>query len=205
MAKRVYCHSRPALDLKNKERRLNQITSSYRLACLLMALAVPHVFAQLAPPAVGEAARDFTPSTVDGKVLRLSEVAAKRPTALIVLRGYPGYQCPFCNRQVQDLIQHSSEFEAAGVRVVMVYPGPAQDLEMRAAEFLSGKKLPDHFYLLLDPDYRFTNQYGLRWDAPRETAYPSTFLIAPAPSTAVVPLFGSPSTRNDVRSEKSPP
>lgn len=31
--------------------------------------------------------------------------------------------------------------------------------------------------MLLDPDYEFTNLYGLRWDAPRETAYPSTFLI----------------------------
>ena len=29
----------------------------------------------------------------------------------------------------------------------------------------------------LDPGYEFTTQYGLRWDAPHETAYPSTFLI----------------------------
>jgi alkyl hydroperoxide reductase subunit AhpC len=29
----------------------------------------------------------------------------------------------------------------------------------------------------LDPDYTFTLRYGLRWDAPRETAYPSTFVI----------------------------
>jgi len=30
---------------------------------------------------------------------------------------------------------------------------------------------------VLDPDYVFTNLYGLRWDAPRETAYPSTFVV----------------------------
>jgi peroxiredoxin len=142
-----------------------------------MVLATPLLVAQTGPPMMGEAARDFTLSTVDGKSVRLSEITAKGPAALIVLRGYPGYQCPFCNRQVQDLLRNSSEFEAAGVSVVMVYPGPAQDLGMRASEFLTGKKLPDHFYLLLDPDYRFTNLYGLRWDAPRETAYPSTFLI----------------------------
>jgi hypothetical protein len=29
----------------------------------------------------------------------------------------------------------------------------------------------------MDPDYKFTNAYRLRWDAPRETAYPSTFVI----------------------------
>lgn len=31
--------------------------------------------------------------------------------------------------------------------------------------------------LVTDPDYIFTNSWGLRWDAPRETAYPSTFVI----------------------------
>ncbi len=31
--------------------------------------------------------------------------------------------------------------------------------------------------LLIDPGYKFTNLYGLRWDAPDETAYPSAFLI----------------------------
>jgi len=30
---------------------------------------------------------------------------------------------------------------------------------------------------MLDPGHTFTNQYGLRWNAPSETAYPSTFLI----------------------------
>ena len=54
---------------------------------------------------------------------------------------------------------------------------PAQDLDAKANEFLADKKLPDNFHLLLDPGYEFTNLYGLRWDAPRETAYPSTFLI----------------------------
>jgi hypothetical protein len=30
---------------------------------------------------------------------------------------------------------------------------------------------------VIDPDYKFTNKYGLRWDEPKETAYPTTFLI----------------------------
>jgi peroxiredoxin len=37
--------------------------------------------------------------------------------------------------------------------------------------------LPANVILVIDPDYKFTNRYGLRWDAPNETAYPSTFLI----------------------------
>ena len=48
---------------------------------------------------------------------------------------------------------------------------------MRATEFMANKKLPANFDLLLDPGYDFTNQYGLRWNALNETAYPATFLI----------------------------
>jgi hypothetical protein len=29
----------------------------------------------------------------------------------------------------------------------------------------------------VDPDLAFVRSYNLRWDAPRETAYPSTFVI----------------------------
>lgn len=130
-----------------------------------------------APPAVGEKAPDFALATVQGKTVRLSELTSKGPVVLIVLRGYPGYQCPFCNRQAQDFIQKSRAFTQAGAHVVMVYPGPPQDLGARAAEFMASKTLPGNFDLLLDPGFEFTNLYGLRWNAPRETAYPSTFLI----------------------------
>jgi peroxiredoxin len=130
-----------------------------------------------APPAIGEKAPDFKLSTPEGKIVQLSEVEAKGPVVLVVLRGYPGYQCPYCNRQVQDFIQKSQGFAEAGTRVVLVYPGPPQDLGAKASEFLADKKLPENFDLVLDPGYEFTNMYGLRWEAPHETAYPSTFLI----------------------------
>lgn len=130
-----------------------------------------------APPVVGERAPDFQLSNVEGKATRLSDLTKRGPVVLIVLRGYPGYQCPYCNRQVQDFLQKAPAFDAAGVHVVMVYPGPSQDLERRAKEFLVRKSLPANFDLLLDPDYEFTNRYGLRWDAPNETAYPSSFVL----------------------------
>jgi peroxiredoxin len=143
----------------------------------LAAFAVVFPLAGATVPAVGEKAPDFKLSTPDGKSVRLSEVVSKGPVVLVVLRGYPGYQCPYCNRQVQDFIQKSQGFADAGARVVLVYPGPPQDLNAKANEFLADKKLPDNFDLVLDPGYEFTNSYALRWDAPHETAYPSTFLI----------------------------
>lgn len=128
-------------------------------------------------PAVGDTAPDFTLTSVTGKKVQLEALTKKSPVVLVVLRGYPGYQCPMCNMQVRDFIKKSAAFAQAGAQVVLVYPGAAENVEQRANEFLADKKLPDNFELLLDPDYTFTNQYGLRWDAPKETAYPATFLI----------------------------
>jgi peroxiredoxin len=112
-----------------------------------------------------------------GGEVTLSEFVADGPIALVVLRGYPGYQCPVCARQVHEFIQNADGFKQVGARVLFVYPGPSDDLQSRAEEFAEDKTLPGHYTMLIDPDYKFTNLYDLRWDAPRETAYPSTFLM----------------------------
>jgi len=140
---------------------------------LMLTLATMSLVA--APPAVGEKAPDFALKNLDGHTVRLSEKTAKGQVVLIVLRGFPGYQCPLCNRQVKEFAMKAAEFE--GKNIVLVYPGPAENLNAKAAEFVMDKKLPANIELVLDPDYAFTKQYGLRWDAPQETAYPSTFLI----------------------------
>ena len=128
-------------------------------------------------PNVGGRPPDFKLLTPEGKAVQLSEVMTQGPVVLVVLRGYRGYQCPYCNRQVQDFIANAQRFSEIGASVILVYPGPPQDLKEKADEFMTGKKLPPHFYLVLDPGYAFTNAYGLRWNGPNETAYPSTFLI----------------------------
>ena len=131
-----------------------------------------------AAPAVGQKAPGFSLSTPTGQTFNLDSFSRKGPVALIVLRGYPGYQCPYCVRQVHDFVENAGKFAAAGAQVVLVYPGPPADLDQRAKEFLATQNpLPANVTLLIDPDYIFTKLYGLRWDAPRETAYPSTFLI----------------------------
>ncbi len=71
----------------------------------LLALVAALPLAAARPPMVGEKAPDFALSTPEGKSVRLSEMASKGPVVLVVLRGYPGYQCPYCNRQVQEFIQ----------------------------------------------------------------------------------------------------
>src|SRR5262249_41458313 len=152
---------------------------------ILFSLLLPFMFAAYfvpqhtssTPPAVGDKAPDFTLSTLQGKLVRLSDETAKSQVVLVALRGYPGYQCPLCNQQAHDFLKNAQGFADAKARVILVYPGPPDNLGARAAEFVADKKLPDNFDLLLDPGYEFTNLYALRWDAPQETAYPSTFLI----------------------------
>jgi len=149
----------------------------------LMATVSMSVFLQTScvasdkPPTVGELAKDFTLSTVDGEAAQLSRLQKAGPVVLLVLRGFPGYQCPVCNAQVGQFLASAKKFEALKANVVLVYPGPADGLKEHAKEFIRGKTLPRDFYLVLDPDYDFTQAYGLRWEAKNETAYPSTFVI----------------------------
>ena len=147
------------------------------LAGLSLALLAPQTHAG-DPPAVGDKAKDFTLKTIGNQDVTLSKLNADGPVVLVVLRGYPGYQCPLCTRQVGEFISKAKELKAAGARMVFVYPGPQENLQQRAAEFFTHKEEPGEFSYVLDPDYKFTNEYNLRWDAPRETAYPATFVIA---------------------------
>ena len=147
------------------------------LAALIGAL--PYVLRAAEPPGVGEKAPDFTLKTLDDQMVRLNEITSQGNIVLVVLRGWPGYQCPVCDLQVHDYTARSTAFAAAKARPVFVYPGPANDLKAHAEEFKSwkGKQWPSEFLYVLDPDYTLVNAYHLRWDAPRETAYPSTFVI----------------------------
>jgi peroxiredoxin Q/BCP len=134
-------------------------------------------FAAEKPPAVGDEAADFELAALGGDMVKLSDLTDDGPVVLVVLRGYPGYQCPLCTRQVGDFLAKAEAFKKPGASVVFVYPGPAGLLKDHADEFVEGQKYPEHFWLLLDPDFEFISAYGLRWDAPNETSYPSTFVI----------------------------
>ena len=128
-------------------------------------------------PQVDEKAPDFTLRTLDRKPVQLSKQLANGPVVIVVLRGWPGYQCPICTTQVGEFLARAAQLKAAKAHVILVYPGPAEDLADHAQEFVSGSELPANFSFVTDPGFEFTIRYGLRWDAPRETAYPSTFVI----------------------------
>lgn len=126
---------------------------------------------------VGDDAIDFSLKTLQHEEIQLSELFKNNPVVLVVLRGWPGYQCPICTRQVAELAASADEFKRYKANILMVYPGPSDKLKEHAAEFSEGFDFPEHFYFVFDPDYSMINKYDLRWNAPKETAYPSTFVI----------------------------
>ena len=132
------------------------------------------------PPKVGEQAPDFELKSSSGDIVSLKKLTTDSPVVLLVLRGWPGYQCPICSRQVGEFLAKNSEFEKAGVQLVLVYPGPIAKLSDHAKEFQEKGKwtFPKNVHYVTDPDYTFTNAWGIRWEAERETSYPSTFLIS---------------------------
>jgi peroxiredoxin len=128
--------------------------------------------------AVGKEAKDFKLKTIQGDEVQLKEVLKNNAAVLVVLRGWPGYQCPLCTKQVGGLIADADRFSELKAKVILIYPGPSDDLQNHANEFSGDFNFPENFYFTLDPDYSMINKYGLRWDAPKETAYPSTFVVS---------------------------
>ncbi len=143
----------------------------------LMVCSLPFASKAADPPKMGAEAPDFVLKTLDNQSVCLSDLTPDGKVVLIVLRGWPGYQCPLCTKQVHDFVTSASSFADAKTKVIMVYPGPAQDLKAHAQEFLHNKDWPKDFIFVTDPDFSMVNSYGLRWNAPKETSYPSTFII----------------------------
>lgn len=129
------------------------------------------------PPVAGDAAPDFTLTDLSGDEVQLAKLTKQGPVILVMLRGYPGYQCPACTAQVGDFTSRAKHFAAAKTTVVLVYPGKADGLAERAKEFLGKSALPIGFHLAIDADFAVTKAYHLRWDKAGETAYPATFVI----------------------------
>jgi peroxiredoxin len=146
-------------------------------ASLLWAGITTATAAEMKPPQVGDTAADFQLKTPAGDAVELEKLNKQGPVVLVVLRGFPGYQCPICNAQVGKLLGKAEQFAKLKASIVLVYPGESNGLKERADEFIRGKTLPNNVTLAIDPAYEFTNKYNLRWEKKGETAYPSTFVI----------------------------
>jgi thioredoxin-dependent peroxiredoxin len=92
------------------------------VASLMLALGAASSVA--AVPKVGDGAPNFTLKTLDDIPVELKQIASDSAVVIVVLRGWPGYQCPLCTRQVQDFVAKAPEFEQRKARILMVYLVP---------------------------------------------------------------------------------
>jgi peroxiredoxin len=131
-------------------------------------------------PEVGDKAPNFDLPIVGSKeeeYLQLDDEVKQGAVVVIVLRGFPGYQCPLCSRQVGALINRAKALAEAAHRVILVYPGEPDLLQRHADEFVGSRAMPSPIVMVRDPGMKMVTDWGLRWDAPRETAYPATYII----------------------------
>lgn len=133
-------------------------------------------------PKEGSKINEIIGTTINGADFKLSKHVEKGSVVLVMLRGFPGKQCPVCSTQVAGYIAKAEEFrKQRNTPVVFIYPGKVESLAKRAKEFTAPLEeevdLPGNFIFVIDHDYLITNQLNLRWDDPNETAYPAALVI----------------------------
>jgi peroxiredoxin len=127
---------------------------------------------------IGDRIIDFElPIVGSEEYLTLSEECKQGAVVVIVLRGYPGYQCPICSRQFGSLSNRAKALAKEAHRVILVYPGEAETIEKNAEQFLGSRRLPEPLVLVRDQGMEMVDQWGLRWNARKETAYPATYVF----------------------------
>lgn len=156
---------------------MNKITRTLLAVAIATLISTANAADQINRP--GQKAPDFPVKPLDGEATSLAKLHANGPVVMLMLRGWPGYQCPLCSRQVGSFISSAEDFAKRDAHLLLIYPGPASKLDQHAREFLKRIRgeWPKSFTFITDPNYEVTNLYGLRWDARRETAYPSTYVI----------------------------
>ena len=127
------------------------------VAALTLAAGPALRAADPAGPKVGDTAKEFELPALGGAAgekVKLSTLPGKGPVVLVVLRGYPGYQCPLCTRQFAEFLAKADQFKAAGARVVFVYPGPADKVDRQGRRVLPGQGLPGPLHRPARPGLR---------------------------------------------------
>src|SRR5271157_1722548 len=80
--------------------QLTRLSSHLLHLIAILALVLTVSTAKAQAPATGNKAPNFTLLTPTGSSVSLESDTRKGTTVLVILRGFLGYQCPYCVRQV---------------------------------------------------------------------------------------------------------
>lgn len=123
---------------------------------------------------VAAGALDLTFVDGEGKPVSVAQFRGKKNLLLVMTRGFNGQLCPYCSAQTTRLISNYPEFVKRDTEVLVVYPGPKEQVPQFKAQVLSQAKAESiPFPFVLDEDFKAVDQLGIR----AELAKPSTFLL----------------------------
>ncbi|MAI72968.1 MAG: bacteriocin [Rhodopirellula sp.] len=149
--------------------------------------------------AIGQRAPDFElPLVGEKNYLSLRDEYHDGPVVVIVLRGYPGYQCPICKSQFNAVVNRAKALSSETKCVVLVYPDKTDQIEKNAKRFIGSRKLPHPIRLVRDDDMQMVTEWGIRWQARNQTAYPATFIVDQNGRVAWKKVSGSSAGRSTV-------
>jgi peroxiredoxin len=109
----------------------------------------------------------------DGNRVDLTGYRDQRNVVLIIMRGFPEV-CPFCKAQTTILVNSYGEFDRRNAQLLVVYPGPTENVERYIEYSQSQSRSGDiPFPILLDEDLAVVRQL----DIERDLARPATYII----------------------------
>ncbi len=97
-------------------------------------------------------APDFTLKGLTGKPWKLNDYRGK-----VVLLDFTTTWCPYCIKDIPNLKKIHSQYTPQGLEFVAIY---LQESEKRVSSFATKHSIP--YNILLDPDARTSNLYGVR-------------------------------------------
>ena len=142
----------------------NLFLLSFVIGNLAMAEAqndsIPLTAQEVHPLAVGDSAPDGTLSTIKGKKVNFRKLIAKKHSVVIFYRG--GW-CPFCNRQMEQLIKIEPELEKMGYQILAISPDKPEKLKE------SIEKHNINYMLLSDRSMELSKKFKLAYRVSDET------------------------------------
>jgi AhpC/TSA antioxidant enzyme len=123
-------------------------------------------------------------STVTGERIRVPD-----PERLVHLQFRRFAGCPICNLHLRSVVQQHDEITAAGIREVVFFHSPADELREYTAD------LP--FAVIADPDKRFYREFGVE-SSPRALLDPRVWgAIARGALMTLRGWYRAPATKQD--------
>jgi len=98
--------------------------------------------------------------TIDGSIIKITELLSQKPTLLVFYRGS---WCPFCNMHLGKLQEYESQIIDLGIQILAISPDLAENLKKSVA------KNQLTYTLLSDSKLELTQKMGLAYKVSNQT------------------------------------